>query len=213
MSDGTQETIERVQRLRELAASDPLDAQDAAWAWLARTGELAARHGAAASTRFEQLFAVGEAPRAIDGRMGGQMLMTCFGDLLDRPLRKIGTLWMPWLGKRFDASAQRGCNSVSPGFRVVSAMLWPGYRLRRDASGVSGFDFATRVEAGGVAPAVDVLVIDYAAPAENPQHLVPRIRDELVEIVPGVYLGRALWRGRSGAWRNLGYFMLRPATR
>ena len=75
------------------------------------------------------------------------------------------------------------------------------------------FDFETRVEAGGVEPSVDVLVIDYAAIERNPRLVVRSIRDELVEIVDGAHLGRILWRQGEDRYTNIGYFALRtPAS-
>ncbi|WP_156055819.1 hypothetical protein [Nocardia sp. NRRL WC-3656] len=42
---------------------------------------------------------------------------------------------------------------------------------------------------------------------------IERVRDELVELVPGVYLGRALMGSRTGEIRVIGYFALRAPLR
>jgi hypothetical protein len=51
--------------------------------------------------------------------------------------------------------------------------------------------------------------IDYDS-EENPRLLIRDILDELVQVVPGAYLGKILLR-RAETWRLLGYFALQPA--
>jgi hypothetical protein len=48
----------------------------------------------------------------------------------------------------------------------------------------------------------------------NPRFLIKRIRDELVEIVPGANLGKVLRRHGDGSYALIGYFALRndPAS-
>ena len=59
-------------------------------------------------------------------------------------------------------------------------------------------------------PDRETLKIDYDSD-ENPRLLIRDILDELVQIVPGAYLGKVLLR-RKDAWRLLGYFALQPAA-
>src|SRR5438445_530922 len=80
---------------------------------------------------------------------------------------------------------------------------------QRAAGGRLAFEFETAVEPGKIEPAVDVLKIDYAPVAANPRLVIRQIRDELVELVPGTYLGRILWRSRGGRYANIGFFALR----
>jgi hypothetical protein len=56
-----------------------------------------------------------------------------------------------------------------------------------------------------------VLVIDYEPVESNPRLVIRRIRDELVEVSPGMYLGKMLWRRRDGRHTLLAYFALREA--
>jgi hypothetical protein len=77
-----------------------------------------------------------------------------------------------------------------------------------DAGRLTAFEFRTRTEPGAVDPDTQVLVIDYAVVDCNPA-LVRRIRDELVELVPGSWLGKVLWRHRDGRHGLLAYFALR----
>jgi hypothetical protein len=53
-----------------------------------------------------------------------------------------------------------------------------------------------------------VLVIDYEPVQSNPDFIIRKIRDELVEIVPGTHLGRILYKTKSG-YDNIGYFALK----
>ena len=52
------------------------------------------------------------------------------------------------------------------------------------------------------------MVIDYADIEKNPKLVIRSVRDELVELVPGVYLGKILFRTDSG-YTKIGYFALR----
>ncbi len=54
-----------------------------------------------------------------------------------------------------------------------------------------------------------MLVIDYAPVEENPDRLIRRIRDEIVEVETGVFLGKILHREDGGDYSNLGFFALR----
>src|SRR3712207_8930414 len=47
----------------------------------------------------------------------------------------ISHLWMPWLGKRFDAGAQTGDNTMLPSALPPSRLFWPGYRFRSMGDG------------------------------------------------------------------------------
>jgi hypothetical protein len=38
------------------------------------------------------------------------------------------------------------------------------------------------------------------------------VRDEIVELVPGVYLGKMLWHKPRGTYAQLAYFALRTPT-
>lgn len=203
---------ERVQNLRDLAETDPVNAQDAAWAWFTRLGQLTAVDRVKGEEQLDRLFAQGAAPAPIDGTAEGMMIAYLFGGPYDFAMRKIGALWMPWLGKRFDAAGSRGENRITDEFRYVTRAVWPRYATRRVEGERRGFEFETRIERGAVEPAVSVLVIDYQRAPRNPRRIVPSIRDELVQIVPGTFMGRALWRrggGGGGEYKNMGFFALR----
>ena len=72
---------------------------------------------------------------------------------------------------------------------------------------LEAFPFRTRVEPAALDAGIDVLVIDYDFEA-NPGFVIRRIRDELVQIDDGFYLGKVLMRFASG-YRRIGFFSLR----
>ena len=208
----TTSTPERVAMLREISETDPLAAQDAAWAWFERLGKLAGHDRAAAAEQLAELFACGQPSQGIDGPTDGILVAPLIHPLADIPLRLMAATKLPWLGKRFDAEHARGDNLLPNGARWPIKLLWPLYSTRAGDGARLAFDFQTRVEPGGVEPSVDVLVIDYAPIERNPRLVVRSIRDELVEIVDGAHLGRILWRQGEDRYTNIGYFALRTPT-
>ena len=60
---------------------------------------------------------------------------------------------------------------------------------------------------------MQALKIDYHDVAQNPRMLIRSIRDELVEILAGAYLGKMLWRHDGDRHTLLAYFALREPAR
>jgi hypothetical protein len=215
-STRTKTTVEqRISRLRRISDIDPQAAQDAAWAWIERLG--AELPGQAAEIELAQLFAAGT-PAVIDGQTDGMLVGWTTSDAdLSRAGRVIRELamtvtnrlgLMPWLGKKFDRSAQRGTNSVTTTATLLTLVLAPMYRMRRVGDHWEGFDMLNRVEPSVVSPDTRVLVLDYETIGTNPWP-INRVRDEAVQIVPGVYLGAKLWHQHNG-YRQLAYWAARP---
>jgi hypothetical protein len=191
--------IPALERLQEFAETDPQAAQDAAWAWIQRLGKGLPGH--TAEIELAQLFAAGS-PADVDGQTAGVLLgwpavdpaLDVSGQIVRALAHTLTTRLgvMPWLGKKFDRGAQRGTNSVSlPGVLII-ALLAPQYRMHRVGGHWEGFDMLNRVETSVVSPDTTVLVLDYETIGTNPWP-VNRVRDEAVQIVPGVYLGAKLW--------------------
>lgn len=117
---------------------------------------------------------------ALNGKPASRML-TVVGPLGRDPLcalvrRLAASALFPWRGKSFlplETSRGRGVNRVRLGGTVE---LFP-FETRVDRSAIDG---------------VPCLLLDYDL-ATNPW-FVRRIRDELREISPGVYLGPAMWK-------------------
>jgi hypothetical protein len=211
------EEVERyVEALQLLAEDDPDLARRQTWNQIRLAGMRAGRHRAEAHDSLNHIFRLGALPKpAPDGHFEGLAITPATFAATDPVLRVLSHLWMPWLGKRFDAGAQTGDNAMLPSARLPSRLFWPGYRFRSIGDGrYAAFRFRTYAGAGALDQERRVLKIDYDLD-ENPGFLIRDILDELVQVVPDVYLGKALMR-RGGptnsSWRLAGYFALRPAT-
>lgn len=203
------EIASRAGELRQQATSAPLEARDAAWGWFQQLGEEVGRDRDRGSAALAELFALGTPPAGIDGRTEGILVAPLIAGPVDRVMRGLAGLWIPWLGKRFDAGANRGDNVLRHAARWPVKLFWPLYATRDLGDDRTAFDFETRVEPSEDDSNVDVLVIDYVVVESNPRFVIKRIRDELVEIVPGANLGKVLWRHGDGSYALIGYFALR----
>lgn len=195
----------RLEELRKRAKKEPKPAQEEAWSWFKELGK--ERDEAA----LNALFAEGGDPRGLDGLTEGILVVPLIQGILDHGLSLITSIWMPWSGKRFDAKANRGDNLLTESAHWPAKLLWPRYSTKEIEGGRAAFEFETRIEPGKHDPDTKVLVIDYAPVSENPDLLIRKIRDELVEVVPGANLGKILYRTGEDSYTNLGFFALRPA--
>ena len=204
------EVAARLAGLREEASADPLDLRDAVWQWFGELGDLTARDRETGTAALTELFALGTPPSGIDGRTEGILVAPLIASPIDRAMRAIErVVGLPWLGKRFDADANRGDNVLRQSARFPAKLFWPLYSTRPLGDDRTAFDFETRVEPSEDDSSVDVLVIDYVVVDSNPRFVIKRIRDELVEIVPGANLGKVLWRHGDGSYTLIGCFALR----
>lgn len=197
--------------LRALAPSAPVLARLLGWDYLRELGR---------RRRLDQLaelFGRGEAPETIDGALEGLIVGDLFGipeAHLANPLLKIEPTWR---GKTFDLAAGTGFNRLAPISRLVMPIIAPGYRgLRKVGREIDGFDFNHRLDTAAVAPFVTVRALDYGVETyRNPSvrtFPIKRTRDEIVELTPGLYLGRALLTMPEGDVRLIAYFALREFT-
>ncbi|HEX5556938.1 MAG TPA: hypothetical protein VFX13_04890 [Gaiellales bacterium] len=158
---------------------------------------------------LEGLFARGVPPEPpLDGRYDGALLDLTLGPGGDLLFGAVFRLWLPWLGKRFDAEAATGENVFDmSAYRAGERLTPAGFRAwwPEDVSSYRALRFRTAVTSGRLDPGVDVLRIDYDLP-ENPP-LLRRIVDELVAVQTGVYLGQAILRRGNGG-RRLAWFTL-----
>jgi hypothetical protein len=180
------------------------------WEQILETGQAIQTDREAAVGRLGKLFRIGTPPASLDGGTEGALVGFVLHPAFDRAVAALTSRWLPWAGKRFDAVAASGDNLLLPSARWPSKLLWPRYPMRNAGDRLAAFDFETRVEPGALDPDVEVLVIDYAPVDSNPRLVIKQIRDELVEIAPGTYLGKMLWRHRDGERHTLlAYFALR----
>lgn len=197
--------------LRELANSSPVLARAQGWDYLRELGT--ARH----QRQLEALFARGWAPEGPDGVMEGLIVGPLFNipeAYLANPLMKIDPTWR---GKTFDAAAGTGFNRLAPIARIAMPFLAPLYRGLRHLDGeMVGFHFDHEIDTALVEPKIQVRALDYSVPKyRNPSvrtFPIKRTRDEIVELLPGLYLGRALLTMPDGEIRNIAWFALREFT-
>jgi hypothetical protein len=208
-TEKTPDAEQRVAELRARAGTDTRAAQDAGWAWITDLQELAKSDGDSAEEQLNELFRLGVPPSGLDGPTDGILVMTTTNPVTDAAVKAVTTLWMPWQGKRFDAEADTGDNRMTGAAALASKLLWPLYSMKDAESGKLAFDFKTYVEPGKLDPDIQVMVIDYADVEKNPSLIIRSIRDELVEIVSGTFLGKILYRAPGDKYLMVGYFALR----
>ncbi len=201
-----------VDELRKTAPTDPEGAQQRAWTLIKNLGSQLSKDRDTAMNSLAELFAHGDKPSGLDGPTVGALVGWTAQPIADRAMSTITSLWLPWVGKRFDAQDNSGDNLMEGVVRVLGRLVWPIYKFKSYGDKTSGFGFKTWTEPGKLDPSTEVLVIDYKSVPSNPKFLIRSIRDELVQLVPGVYLGKMLWRSQKGSQERhtlLAYFALK----
>jgi hypothetical protein len=103
-----------------------------------------------------------------------------------------------------------GVNRFLPNVRIPMKIVFPKYTVEEaTAYKVEAFPFRNRIAPGAADPDLETFKIDYDFDA-NPDFLIRRILDELVQIAPGRYLGKILFRYK-GRFHPIGFFALRSA--
>jgi hypothetical protein len=170
---------------------------------------LAARDRQAGIRQLNALFRQGQPPTpALDGRYKGTLVAFSYNPVLDALGRAITRRWLPWQGKTFGAKTQTGDNLFTNDGLPLARLFFPFYhRYVDDGPGRSrALQFRTYYGPGAHDPDRTVLKIDYDLDV-NPRFVVRQVLDELVQVAPGYYLGKALLRWGK-AWRCAAYFTL-----
>jgi hypothetical protein len=207
------EEVERyVEALQGLSKANADFARRASWAQIRLAGARAGSRPTEARDSLNRIFRLGVPPDPpLDGPTRGILVTPTLPRPADLGLRGLASAWMPWTGKRFHGATATGDNLLVASARPIARVLFPSYRLEPLHKGsYAAFRFRTYVGPGQVDPDRETLKIDYDS-EENPRLLIRDILDELVQIVPGAYLGKVLMR-RKDTWRLLGYFALQPAA-
>jgi hypothetical protein len=182
-------------RLRQRAVNDSAGAREECWAWLADMDTRLRRDRAGTSALLAATFRAGGSAAHIDGAAQGMPV----GWVNAIAARTVGVaVASTWIGKRFYAAAGKGDNVF------LAKRSWPSLSGTR----LTGLAFKISPTRGLLDPDVDVVHIDYLGVRTS---WVRRLfHDEIVELVPGVYLGKAIWRGPAGKSRTLAaYFAMR----
>jgi hypothetical protein len=193
-------------RLLDIRALAPGQAAEEAWSWCKELSAAAAKNRAEADRDLNALFRLGSAPSGLRGSTDGILVTTTTNPVLDEAVRLLTSMWMPWQGKRFGAST--GTNRMPRSAKLPAKLLWPLYSMTSSGEGNLAFDFSAYPDRGKDDPDREVLAIDYST-GKNPRLIIKDIRDELVQLVPGTYLGKILYRLPGNRFIRIGYFALR----
>lgn len=159
---------------------------------------------------LNRLFRTGTPPGPpLDGRYRGELIALDLAPGLTELFQSLTAAWMPWFGKTFNASQQRGDNIFTQDSYLLARLFNPFYRgFIADRPGMyRGFAFRTYMALGLMDPDRTVLKIDYDL-KDNPALTVRRVLDELVQIDENLYLGKAHVRWWWGTWQTVAYFTL-----
>jgi hypothetical protein len=161
-------------------------------------------------TALNVLFRSGLPPTApLLGPYAGSLVLLDIAPGISQLLSALLRVWLPWKGKIFDARSQSGDNIFTRDSRVLLSVFFPFYRDVIDGGTETyrAFKFRTYTAPGQMDPDRTVFKIDYNSP-DNPRLTVRRVMDEIVELRPGVYLGKANLQWWWGSWQTVAYFML-----
>lgn len=159
---------------------------------------------------LEDLFRAGRPPSPpIDGRTKGELVALDINRGVTPALSWLTSIWLPWQGKTFDASAALGDNIFTAGSKPAARIFNPLYRGYRDDGAETYRAFAFRTyQAGALEDAAhSVLKIDYDLP-QNPKPTIRRVLDELVQIDDWLFLGKAHVQWWSDRWQRVAFFSL-----
>ncbi|MBC7305231.1 MAG: hypothetical protein H5T78_30335 [Nocardia sp.] len=197
-----------LEELRALAEHSPTRARAETWSYIRELGSRDDRDA------LSQLFGAGTEPRNLDGKLDGQIVGKLFGIPEAKLANQLMRIDPTWRGKSFDRAAGTGLNRLSPLAMVAMPVVTFGYLGLRMVGGESeGFHFHHSIDQGLIEPRVTVCALDYGvAQHKNPgvrTFPIRKTRDEIVELTPGVYLGRALLFKGGDEIRLIAYFALR----
>ena len=155
------------------------------------------------------LFRGGAVPNPpLDGPYDGQLVALDIAPGVSELAEWKASFLMPWKGKFLIKAESRGDNIFAQNWRFL--LTHPFYRGARDygPDRFRAFIFDTSIAPGKVDPDRQVFRIDYNRP-DNPALTIRRIVDELVQLRPGVYLGKVHFNWWWATWQMIGYFALR----
>lgn len=190
--------------LRDLAKHDAAFARDVGWQMLL---ELGRRDDRAA---LHELWLAGATPSSPPGRTEGKNLGRQHSHPAARRTNLVHRIDDPWIGKTIGEHDGYNRLRLHSAPLVYSLARKVPPRLERRELAVFGFD--VEITAGAIEPTREVLALKYDPPRHgNPRGgILPlaRIRDEIVELLDGVYVARVLLL-EHGSYRHIGAFGLR----
>lgn len=163
---------------------------------------------------LNDLFRSGTMPKpSIHGRHAGELAALDLAPGLTPFFQWLTARWMPWLGKTFDSSKQRGDNIFTEDSYLLARLFNPLYRgfISDTPETYRAFVFRTYRAPGLFDTDRTVLKIDYNL-KENPVLTVRRVLDELVQLDDDLYLGKAhvrWWFQPEDSWQTVAFFTLK----
>ncbi len=159
---------------------------------------------------LNEIFRAGTAPDPdLNGPYKGELVALDVAPGINQFTEWMNAQWFPWKGKFFDAAHANGDNIFTRDSLTLAHVYFPLYRGYKEngAGTYRAFNFQTRIAPGFVDLDRQVLKLDYDL-AGNPSLSIRRVLDELVQIEPGLYLGKAHLHWYWGAWQLVAYFSL-----
>lgn len=159
---------------------------------------------------LNEIFRAGSPPNPLlDGGYAGELIALDVAPGLNQFAEMITSGWLPWKGKFFDAAQSRGDNIFTRDSLLLAHIFWPLYRGYKGESAerYRAFTFQTNLAPGLTDPDRQVLKLDYNLEG-NPSLSVRRVLDELVQVEPALYLGKAHLKWWWGKWQLVAYFSL-----
>lgn len=199
--------LHQLAELRELATTDVGESRRQGWLMLLDLGDRDDRRG------LHELWLAGEQPTTPPGRTVGANL----GRVHDTPRARMQNMMLrfdPWTGKTIGATEgyNRLLAHALPTVKLLSRRRAPW----RDGDEIAAFPFDVELTEGAIEPHRPVLAINYGPPRHgNPSRgafPVARIRDEIVELIDGLYIARVLFRDRRGLRHISAFGLLRDES-
>ena len=159
---------------------------------------------------LNEIFRSGSPPNPpLNGRYTGELVALDVAPGLNQFIEMITLRWLPWKGKFFNAAHASGDNIFTRDSLLLAHIWWPLYRGYREESRerYRAFTFRTHMGSGLTDPDCQVLKLDYNL-SSNPSLSVRRVLDELVQVEPHFYLGKAHLKWWWGKWQLVAYFSL-----
>lgn len=159
---------------------------------------------------LESIFQSGSLPDPpLEGPYAGEFLAFQIAPGFSQLAARLSYAWTAWRGKIFDSERSGGSNIINQGLRPIAGLIWPfyhGYKKYTDETYLA-FPFKTTSGPGITNPKMQVFQVHYDIP-ENPGWIVRRMLDEIIQIEPDYYLGKANFHWWQGGWQAWAYFCL-----